>query len=298
MESDALGWVGALPRRALRKARHLAAKALVTRRGPAAIRLAPNTWKQDPRVILADVLGELGPEPVWPAGPLRIAHIVNPFTAAKVAPRIAAAYGDPAPRFVAVLRDPVTRAYSHFRDCVGSGAEGESFAAALAREGERLAADPGAWVGYSRDGMYATDLETYFRHFDRSLFLIVRYEDLARDAGDVARRVFAFLGLSPDVPLDADRVYNAAAVPRSGWLRDTIVRPAAWKWLVKAALPAGPRRAIKKWLLRQSLRAAPNPPIPPEVEQALRARFEPEVARLEALLGWDLAAWRFARPPG
>lgn len=76
-----LARIATRPRRALRKARRLVTKVLLERRGPAAIRLAPNAWQQDERASLADVLAELGPEPVRPTGPLRIAHIVNPFTA-------------------------------------------------------------------------------------------------------------------------------------------------------------------------------------------------------------------------
>ncbi len=51
-------------------------------RGPAARQLGPNVWIQDERACLGDFLAELAPAPVWSGEVLRIAHIVNPFTAA------------------------------------------------------------------------------------------------------------------------------------------------------------------------------------------------------------------------
>ncbi len=211
-----------------------------------------------------------------------------------VAPRIAEAYGTHAPKFIVILRDPVDRAYSHYRHRVRNGLEPESFAAALEAENDRLAANPREWIGYFRNGLYSRALSVFWQHFGRDAMLVVRFENLVAEQQQVGRRVFAFLDVEPNVALKVSSTRNAAGVQRWMWLRRKVLGPSALKALFRPLVPPRVRRSLKYAVLTHLVRHEDNPPMPADVERALRARYAGEIDRLEAMLGWDLASWRGA----
>lgn len=116
----------------------------------------------------------------------------------------------PAVRMIVLLRNPIDRAFSHYQQSRRHGKESLGFAAALAAEeertrelSERLATDEHftSWplkdYSYRSRGLYAEQLERWFRVFPREQFLVLRSEDLFENPGQVMSHVFSFLGLSP-----------------------------------------------------------------------------------------------------
>ena len=102
-------------------------------------------------------------------------------------------------RFVVILRDPVKRAWSAYLQECRYGAETESFERALELEPSRLSVGRPAWTTYFRGGLYARQLRVWFEAFPREHFLVLLTEDLAERPNAVARQVFAFLEVDPDV---------------------------------------------------------------------------------------------------
>jgi len=125
-------------------------------------------------------------------------------------------------KLIALLRDPVERAFSAYQHQVRAGTESLSFVEAIDREDERLAgaADQlarGASTktrahrkfSYLARGIYADQLERWFREFPREQVLVVRSEDFFEDPAAAFRQVLQFLKLTPWQPREFPR-FNSA----------------------------------------------------------------------------------------
>jgi hypothetical protein len=108
----------------------------------------------------------------------------------------------PRVKLVFILREPAQRAYSNYLWSRMNGLETADFATALrleeAREKdlpERLRfARP---FSYFSRGLYADLLVPYLQRFPREQMLILRFEDIAARAPDLAGRLHRFLGVTP-----------------------------------------------------------------------------------------------------
>lgn len=124
----------------------------------------------------------------------------------------------PRAKLIVLLRDPVRRAYSHYWHERDKGRETLSFEEAIAAEPARLGdsqrrladgtlarSHAHQHFSYLARGCYAEQLERWFGLFPRGQFLILRFEDLARDPLSVLDTTLGFLGLprAPPVSLEA-----------------------------------------------------------------------------------------------
>jgi len=143
----------------------------------------------------------------------------------------------PDARLIVLLRDPVRRAYSHYWHERDKGREPLSFEGALAAESDRIdrdherlalgeieCSDAHQYFSYLARGRYAEQLEDWFAEYPRGQFLVLRFEDLARDALGVLNTTLGFLGLPPatEVSLEArnTRKYPPMADATAARLRD------------------------------------------------------------------------------
>jgi len=114
----------------------------------------------------------------------------------------------PQAKLIVLLRDPARRAYSHYWHERDKGREPLSFADAIDAEPERLGnsqqrlADGSLersrehrHFSYLARGRYAEQLDRWFAVLPRGQFLILRFEDLARDPLGVLSVTLDFLGL-------------------------------------------------------------------------------------------------------
>jgi hypothetical protein len=106
-------------------------------------------------------------------------YLYHPFTPERVKQTL------PTPKLIVLLRNPVHRAYSHYQHEVRQGREDLGFQEALEQQEERIKStrlkyftDP-TYQGigklhynYKDRGIYADQLERWFRHFDRDQFFI------------------------------------------------------------------------------------------------------------------------------
>lgn len=221
----------------------------------------------------------------------------------------------PQARFIAVLRDPVDRAYSHWWHRYTRRIERLSFEAAVAdnletlRAGPRFEGNSGAreWQrGLFRNmngtryrtyvdlGYYAEQLGRYLERFPSERLKVILYEDLVRDPAAVAREVWAFLGVDPDIELQDPSAQNVANPSLTPWYERALLRaykasslgallPASWKLRARAA-----EAALRDWLDEDPVE---RPPLAPETGRDLRAHFAARNETLAALLGRDLSHW-------
>lgn len=112
----------------------------------------------------------------------------------------------PNAKLIVVLRNPVERAYSHFQHEVRKGREPLSFAEALAAESDRLKGEEEKIINnptyqgynhqhfsYAARGMYAKQLQRWFKVFPKEQFLILTNEDLARNFHSTLKTLHDFL---------------------------------------------------------------------------------------------------------
>jgi hypothetical protein len=217
----------------------------------------------------------------------------------KVAVRIRQSLPAEHHRFIVILRDPVERAYSHYWNMVAEGLETASFEKALALEAERLTDPELERAGtltfhYVSAGLYATQLERYFRHLNRDRFLILFQEDLATNPSDVLQQVLDFLGL-PARELDLLDRYNEAGMPRSTRLQQMMRSPNRLQHALGRIVPYRLKFRVVDGIRQLNRREFRYPMLDPRVADTVRARFMDDIMRLETLTGRDLTRWKTAR---
>ena len=113
-------------------------------------------------------------------------------------------------KLIVILRNPVDRAYSDYHMRFRTKKEQLSFEKAIELEEERCAGERELMIknsdfepehyrmhSYLARGVYADQLENWFKHYDRENFLILTTEYLRESPQKVLDQVFDFLGVSP-----------------------------------------------------------------------------------------------------
>ncbi|WP_412063080.1 sulfotransferase domain-containing protein [Rubrivirga sp. IMCC45206] len=186
-------------------------------------------------------------------------------------------------KLIVLLRDPITRARSHWAFRVRVEGYPGTFEAFLDERPEA--------IDWGRYGHHLARLQPWI---DRGALLALIYEEATADVAGTQRQLGAFLGVDPGrFPTGAGRHRrNARFEPRFGPLYTAAVRAGIWlRGLDLDPLVNALKRAGVKRLFEREGGAA-LPPMRPETARRLAETFGPDVDRLEALLGRDLAVWR------
>ena len=124
----------------------------------------------------------------------------------------------PDAKLIVILRNPVDRAHSQYHHSLRHNHETLSFEKAIKLEEERLAGERERPIedpyvishyrthSYLTRGMYADQLENWFRHYNRKQFLILTTDDLRKNPQQTLDQIFDFLGVSP---FQADNLKNS-----------------------------------------------------------------------------------------
>jgi hypothetical protein len=181
-------------------------------------------------------------------------------------------------RLMVTLRDPVTRAFSAYLYMRKHNVFEGTFR-------EALETRPGMF----QHNRYATLLERYLEHYDRSAIHCAVFDDLVQSPQRFVDDVLAWLAIDP-MPLDDSML--AARLPasraRSKHLASLVKRGANWARRHRSAALIG--RVKRSPRLQRALYVPlrDKPVLPPEDAAYIRAQLGPEVARLEGLVGVDL----------
>lgn len=183
-------------------------------------------------------------------------------------------------KLMVCLRDPVDRAFSMYLDGIRNGKWTGTF--------QERCEDTREIV---EEGCYATYLLPYLERFPREQIHVALFDELRQTPDQYAKRVFEALEISP-LPLQPKQLTKVmpASLPRNQWLCNTAKRMSktcqefGWKKLrgrVKRS------RLIRNLLYRQ-LDEAEKTQMAPDAREALKDRFQPEIERLDELLGTQL----------
>jgi hypothetical protein len=205
-------------------------------------------------------------------------------------------------RIVIALRDPVVALYALHSEFVYDGNEEiADFAEALEAEPDRCAgrripaeAHFPAGLCYRDTVRYAEQVERYLERFGSDQVHVLLFDDLIADPDGTGAAVSRFLGLSEQPDLAFPHA-NPNKRARSAGLRRVLADPPpALRSAIRTLVPAGARRAAYRRAVDLNAANPPRTAMPDAVRDRLRAELEPEVGRLERLLGRSLGAWRAA----
>ncbi|MEA2678109.1 MAG: hypothetical protein QOJ81_2250 [Chloroflexota bacterium] len=207
---------------------------------------------------------------------------------------------------VASLREPVTMLQALHSERVVNGNEDIiDFATALAadedrRDGRRLPPGANSRGSVYRDvASYADQLERWLDAFPREQVHVIVFDDLASDTAATFRTLLEFLDVDSSYRPPTFAMHNSRYRPRRSIRALTDSRVGRLGQRALRELIGEPRRAHLAHRFRQS-RLARLPidpkPIAPDVRAALQRDLEPQVTRLNALLGRDLGALWFGVP--
>jgi hypothetical protein len=198
---------------------------------------------------------------------------------------------------ICVVRNPVDVAHAFHMQMVYAGYEPlEDFEQAWNAREDRIDHHPPECpvprlLQYEQIAALGRQVERVLDRVGADRTQVIVYDDVQNDMASVLRGLGTRLGLS-SAPADPGRV-NAAMVMRSPRLarvlRSSTGRRAAR--MAKSKLPAGVTRTLIASKEQRLKHAQARRPLPASLRDQLTEVFEPEVRRLEALLGRDLGHW-------
>lgn len=194
----------------------------------------------------------------------------------------------PQAKIIIILRDPVARAYSHFLFYRMNLVEPESsFRKALELEASLQKVTWHERRAYASFGLYYEQVRRYLETFGREQVLVLLFDDLASKRKELLAQVARHIGVDPEwfERLDVSEVHNPYRMPRSRiayriagrlGLRTTLIPPAVRKWLGRNPL----------------LFDRKKPQVDAKSRRVLEELYEPDITRLEDLLGRKLPELR------
>lgn len=206
----------------------------------------------------------------------------------------------PEAQVIVMLRKPVDLIYSlHQQNLFLTVEDIPDFSEALAAESARR---HGSHVPrlvraidalFYRDvGRLADQLERYLDTFPAAQMHVTVFEDLQADSQAVFAGVARFLGID-ERWLHPVAAVNESRAARSRTLQGLVVHPPPPADRLASVLRRYPIvHRLRSWLVSSNSRPAPRPALDPDLARELTREFAPQVARLEALIGRDLTAWR------
>jgi hypothetical protein len=211
-------------------------------------------------------IGDASPGYLWDQGASRRIHEVSPHA-----------------RIIILIRDPVVRAHSHFLMNVLHGGETLSFIDALRLD--YAMKDKRFWRDrlYVDLGMYHEQVLRYFNVFGKDQVMVLLFDDLQRNPGEFLASVACHIGVDPLrlEAADSSHAHNSYREPKfQAAYRIATGRIA--KRLLRTCLP----HSMQEWLRSTPLLyRAKRPPLDDESRRFLQGIYDPDITRLEELLG-------------
>jgi hypothetical protein len=220
-------------------------------------------FPEDEEAGLYDAIGEVTPTYLYKMdAPARIAQTL------------------PEARLLVILRNPADRAFSHYLMWIKNNGYRKSF--------EELLEEKRSIYRY---GLYGMWLSRYQRHFDRSRFCILLYEESVKAVAETKSRLARFLGVDSECfPEQAgDRRVGESYAPRARAAFAVAKRTS--RWLQRNDLD-WPVNVAKQGVKRLLGRSDDLPSFSPASRERLLESYQEDMSRLEAEFELDLSLWR------
>lgn len=202
----------------------------------------------------------------------------------------------PNAKFIVSLRNPVDMAYSLYRQRVKSGDENlKNFREAwdlLDKRKEGCALPPftssADLLLYDLTCMLGEQLERLYDNAPKDQILVILLEDIKSNPRKCYENILNFLEVPDDGRL-CFPVLNSAVEPKF-WVLSEIIGIGN---RVKDRLGLPPlNKTLSQWIINAITKESERKTMDPNMREELLAHFEPEICRVESLLGRDLSGWR------
>ncbi|HZL89509.1 MAG TPA: sulfotransferase [Pirellulaceae bacterium] len=184
-------------------------------------------------------------------------------------------------RIIYLMRDPVERAISHYWHFVAAGRENLPPREAMERRDDYVARSD-----------YAYQIEPYLARFGADRVFLVTVEELDAAPRETFNKLFRWLDVRVDVPIDVDERHNTSerVIRQSRRLaRPLVLFLRGWRWACwKQRFPGWVTRMLEAAAFRTVDRARVN--LKPTIEY-LRKRLLPTVPALAELAGREFPEW-------
>jgi len=203
---------------------------------------------------------------------------------------------NPDTKIIPMLREPVAMLHSlHLRRIYGGSENITSFEEALAAEPDRRAgkripakARNVKALFYRDVGRYSEQVERFLDAFGADRVHVVIFEEFRQDPAAAYRGVVEFLGADPAFEPTFE-VVNAGLARRSQRVQQLLLSPIVVK-TARTVIPVNMRPAVGRTWDRINSRSEKPARLDPAVAFRLRAELQPDVERLEKLIGRDLSS--------
>jgi hypothetical protein len=196
-------------------------------------------------------------------------------------------------KFIVILRNPYDRAFSQYLMSKRRGFEDLEFEEAIEKEASRTKDDFGElYFSYKTRSLYTKQINTYFKLFNPSNFLFIRFEDdFIANKQETINKVNDFLGLE-SFNYDLSIQSNVASTPKSKWIRDFVNKPNVIRKIGKKiiASPQIRKNIISKidHLNRKKITYNTNVDLKDKLTKSV---FLEDIKALESLINQDLSSW-------
>lgn len=204
-------------------------------------------------------------------------------------------------KIVVVVRDPLKMLPSLHRMTLKTGVETlTDLRQAIEAEPQRRmngtevnSSNPGLEqaVFYSEAARYAEQIERYFSQFGRQNVHVILFEDFAENTTGEFARLCDFLGIDRNFdPVIA--VHNVGLTIKRSWLWRFTKHPPEWlRAFWRRLLPGRVRSRMLRAAERVYSKPGGRDDLSDELKLDIRAMYDEDVKRLEALIGRDLSRW-------
>jgi hypothetical protein len=218
-------------------------------------------------------VGDASPGYLWDVNAPRMIHEVSPNA-----------------RIIIILRDPIERAQSHYLRMKWWGFDPLSFPEAIKRDNSQ--STDGWWNKflYVETGLYYEQVKRYLELFGKEQVGIYLFADLEKDTKGVVTAIARHIGLDPALlnQEEIGRVHNVSRTPRFKWLYHAVRSTFSLRLRMKI-IP----ESVRKWMSYNPIFYKPEKPhVEPEASRYLQSIYEPDVCKLEELLGRKLPELR------
>ena len=191
-------------------------------------------------------------------------------------------------KIIICLRNPFDRAYSHYRMNLWTGNSNEfDFYKALVEDYDYK---PKVWGNahlYTEIGLYYQQVKRYLDLFGKDNVKIIFTEDMKKNAAQVVKELYEFIGVDSSFVPDTSTRYNEVFTPKykniTWFLNKSGIRP-----LMKRLSPQVLKNIFVKVFYKGK---GDKGEIPANAKQFMLEKFSEDISKLSVLLNKDLSNW-------
>jgi len=192
----------------------------------------------------------------------------------------------PAMKIVMILRQPAERAYSHYLANLRDGRTTLSFREEVEQDDAKEQHGWSISHLYYELGIYSEQIKKFQNLFPAHQLKIFLFDDLKKDNVALARELFNFLGIDPDVKINYNEKFNEARIPKNAGFVKLITQLGIKRKLFRL-IP----KALQKSTKEAFFKSGSVPKMSLEDRQWMTARYKNSILELEVILQRDLNNW-------